>query len=929
VQLVGRDAEVARIERALADVRAGASRTLGLLGEAGIGKSALLDQAAATAERGGLRTLVGRAAEQEREVPFALVVDALDEPAAALHPTRIGSVGVELGGVLPSIAPGGAGAARPAGGPAERFRYHRALRRLLELFGRERAFALLLDDVHWADQASVEFVQHLLRRPPRVPHLLAFALRPVDPAALFLDGARGADGWEELRLRPLAADPARELLPDSLEADLRERIVREAGGNPLFLHELARLTHEGGEGLPSTLQAAVRQEVAGLPPASRTLLEGAAVAGDPFDPDVAAAAADIAPEDALRLLDTIAAADLVRPAGAGRLFEFRHPLLRQAVYEEAPPGWRLAAHERAASILAARGADPALRAHHVERFGRSGDEGAIAVLTEAARSASNSSPSAAAHWYGAAIDLLPHGDTDRRAALLAGLGLTLTPAGHLERSRAALDEAMSLLQPEAQAPLVIAAVEADALLGDYERARRRLLQVLDPAPPQLRPIFLVQLASVCTFQGDGAETIACAERAVAELDVRDAPEAVASAEALAALGRLLSGDPAGELLNRAERRLADIDDGRLVGHLNSVWAVGGVLAEAERFADALAVLRRGARLAQATRQGHLAVRFNALLASCELPLLELDQALEHVEAAEDAARLPGLTSELALALGQRARVVLARGERGEAERTAGESDGLLASLAPSAVALACRANNAAVRFEQVPERLLAEVDGVLLDGVPPHNAVALMLPLVRGAIAAGRLDEATRWTDRLTADAERLELPASTVRAMRARGELALDDAAAAIELATLALSAAEARGLTAEVLESRLLAARALLTSGERARGMEELQRLVADAGSAGALVLRDAAARELRRAGGRVSARARRGEGGGREQSLTAREREVAELVADGRSNKEVAGTLFLSEKTVEHHLSRIYAKLGVRSRTELARRLAAAAR
>jgi DNA-binding NarL/FixJ family response regulator len=96
----------------------------------------------------------------------------------------------------------------------------------------------------------------------------------------------------------------------------------------------------------------------------------------------------------------------------------------------------------------------------------------------------------------------------------------------------------------------------------------------------------------------------------------------------------------------------------------------------------------------------------------------------------------------------------------------------------------------------------------------------------------------------------------------------------------------------------------------------------VVAGAGAAGAVLLRDAAARELRRAGTRVSASARRGAARAGRQALTDREQEIADLVAQGRSNKEVARALFLSEKTVEHHLSRIYAKLAVRSRTELAR-------
>src|SRR5918995_1755157 len=105
---------------------------------------------------------------------------------------------------------------------------------------------------------------------------------------------------------------------------------------------------------PATLMAATQLEVDALPPASRTLIDGAAVAGDPFDPELAAAAAALEPGDALSPLDRLVAADLVRATGDGRAFRFRHPLLRRAVYDAAPPAWRLAAHERVAAAPAAR-----------------------------------------------------------------------------------------------------------------------------------------------------------------------------------------------------------------------------------------------------------------------------------------------------------------------------------------------------------------------------------------------------------------------------------------------------------------------------------------------------------------------------------------------------------------------------------------------
>ena len=163
---------------------------------------------------------------------------------------------------MPRGAPGAA-----AAGAAERFRYHRAVRALLELLARERPVALLLDDLHWADEASVELVLHLLRRPPRGPHLLAFALRPQEPAAAAARRRpRARPAGTTSTPGPLPDDAARALVAGCPTA-LRDRVVREAGGNPLFLEELRRVARDPARALPPTLMAAVGLEIGALPPA--------------------------------------------------------------------------------------------------------------------------------------------------------------------------------------------------------------------------------------------------------------------------------------------------------------------------------------------------------------------------------------------------------------------------------------------------------------------------------------------------------------------------------------------------------------------------------------------------------------------------------------------------------------------------------------
>jgi DNA-binding NarL/FixJ family response regulator len=266
-------------------------------------------------------------------------------------------------------------------------------------------------------------------------------------------------------------------------------------------------------------------------------------------------------------------------------------------------------------------------------------------------------------------------------------------------------------------------------------------------------------------------------------------------------------------------------------------------------------------------------------------------------------------------------VLLELGQRSDAERAAADSDAISARLEPSTLTWSSRARNATIRWSDDPQRLLHELEA--LPDLHPRITGIVLCEIVDAAIALGRCDDAQRWTQHAVERADRLHMPLSAARAARAEAALLLaaEQPAAAAEQALATAERAENAQFRQEALALRLLAGRSLLAAGLRDRAVTVLRQTAVAAGATGALAAREAAARELRRAGARMSLNTHRFARDRTADELTVREREIADLVAGGQSNKQVARALFVSEKTVEHHLSRVYAKLGVRSRTQLA--------
>ena len=458
--LVGRAPEVAELERALDRLAAGEPWVVQLVGEPGIGKSRLLAELGRRAAQRGCLVLDGRAAEFERDAPFGLIVDALNDYLGALQPALLRSLDHEAVRELASVFPALSGLEDelPASGvAAERYRAHYAIRALLERLAARQPVVLALDDVHWADGASIEVIAHLSRR-FRGPLLGAFAFRqPPGRLAAALDtAARGGFG-SRLEPAPLTSEEAQALIGPDFDAASRAALYRESGGNPFYLEQLARASgphghrteraaeHPGYAGrLPSGVAAAIRDELASLSGDARLVLDAAAVAGESFEPELVAAIAD-RPQP-LEALDELLEADLIRPTEAPRRFRFRHPIVRRAVYDAMGRGWQLGAHARAASALAAARAPASTCAHHVERSAVAGDEEAIALLVDAARAAAPRAPLTTGRWLRAALALLPaDADADRRLGLLSEAAAAFAAAGVYDESLASWEEALALV----------------------------------------------------------------------------------------------------------------------------------------------------------------------------------------------------------------------------------------------------------------------------------------------------------------------------------------------------------------------------------------------------------------------------------------------------------------------------------------------------
>jgi DNA-binding CsgD family transcriptional regulator len=909
IEIVGRDEEVASV-RAFVEGAAERPAALVLEGEAGVGKSTLWLAGVEHARAAGLRALVSRPAEAERDLPHVALGDLLEGAVDDVLP------------VLPAPRRRALELALLRGDRGDETMDARALavatRNALELLADEQPVLVAIDDVQWLDASSARVLAFALRR-LRAGSLMVLLTRRLGegPFAAAVEEALGPGRVDRLRVRPLSVGALQRLLHTRLGTTfprpLLVRLHESSGGNPFYALELVRALASEPQidsteplPVPESLDAVARERLAGLDGATRVALAVVAAGG----------------RTSSELLGAAGVTDeALEPAFAARVVEarhgvvtFTHPLLASALYGDLAPPER----ERAHGLLAKLVDDPLARARHLALAANAPDAGVAAAVEEAAAAAAAQAANVvAAELATHAVRLTPPDEAAaRHRRAVAAVRLQLL-AGDAARAR---DDAERLLggplSPRQRADVLLALSDVEDTASP-ERAialRKEALAAVGSDPAVQASIHTWLAGRVRVTEG-----LAAAEahaRTALELAERVGDEGL-RAGALTVLSLLRFNAAAPEALDLAEQALdAAAASGRRQRRDEASFGLAHALLWSSQLDRARTLLER--LCAELSLRDEVATG-GALwyLSLVELGAGRLARAAEHADRQREIGRLYATDDrEHPLALWVVARIAAHRGELDRA-RSLAERSRELAAGQPQVVAgqegvlgLVCawsaRPADAVEHFALADE--MRHELGVRSPGMYWWRAEQ-----VEALLELGRVDDAVALLDSWEADAARLGLDSVLAQATRCRGLAAA--ARGNVSEGTARLEEAVARH---EAVGDPFGRARALLALGALRRRARQ-KRAAREAIDAAAEAFEAMGA-----AGWAAKARSERGRIGGRvrERGLTPAERRVAALVAAGRTNREVAAELFLGERTVETHLSHVYAKLGVRSRAELAR-------
>ncbi len=918
----GRGGELARVRGLVSGVAGGVGGVLLVTGEQGIGKSALLREGLAGAAAGWCR--VGWAEADELRAGFPLGV-----MAECLGPE--GRAAVAQGG--PPAGAGGWGLAGPVLAGVER---------LLAVADRLCAVSpvvVVAEDLQWADEASVLVWRRLARAVGQLPLLLVGSLRPAAGRGDLVQLARqvAAAGGVVMELGPLGAGEVAELAAGVLGARPGRRlagVLGQAGGNPLYVGELvgalvrggrvevrggaAELAGESGPvAVPGSLEAAIAERLAGLPAAAVGVLRWAAVLGGEFSAAELGLVTGRAVGEVAELVSQAVAAGVVADAG-GRL-GFRHGLIRQVLYEQIPGSVREALHVAAARALAAAGAAAPAVAAQLSAAPGVAEDWARDWLTAHVGILAYQAPAVAAQLLRQALFQLPGDDTRREELEFALVGV----ASRLRRQHEVEWIARPLL---ARTTNPDRAAETAWLLADTLRRAGRpgdapavLEQAL--ARPGTSPALQARLRSSQAlshmYLSQWDEAARTAERALTQAE--QAGDRLAVGYALTALAAVEhTRRNAADCLDYLDRALAVIGNDPRGTDLRLTLLANreSVLEDQDRMAEAEATVREALALAEQSGSPRLAL-VGSSAGEYYLERGKWDEALTVLET------VAGISDNQAVPISRHGHFALIAAHRGQWQ----VADEHLAAVRDQALGTVAQRNMAYSLLRaraMAAERAGGPADAVTVLARCLDPAIAedmaeryLLLPsLTRAALDAADPATAAAAAQAAAQEAEREPLPARAAAARWCRG---LADGDPQPLLAVAGYYQAAGRPLDqAQSLEdaAALLASRGDLAAARRAFT------------TAAQVYLQLGAEWDLRRADARMRGYGiRRGHAGRRAaatgwDALTPTEAKIASLVAQGRSNPDIATELFLSRNTVQTHVSHILAKLSARSRAEIIR-------
>jgi DNA-binding CsgD family transcriptional regulator len=882
-------------------------------GEAGIGKSAVLKDTLASAQARGLVVRTAAADELDRRCPFALI-------EAALGPVEV-----------PAPTAGVAGLGRPhveadvAGTVVDR----------AVALATHQPFVLALEDLQWADPASLAVLGRLARRLRDVPILVVATARRAPrstPLARLL--AEAVPDQHRLLLGAMPEEEVAALVAVTVDGVPSHGLLAQlagATGNPLLVLELIAaldrakaLTRADGVvdaesvALPDGFAAAVASRLLEVPSDVRELLRVAAVLGRSFRVTDLAHVMGRPIAQLVRRLEAAQAAGLIEPHERG--LSFRHDLIRAALIEELAPSLVRALHLDVAHALAEAGASSGRVAEHLARGAEPGNRDAVARLAGFARTLGATSPDDAAELLELAMTLAGSADPVW-PSLACDRAVTLLWAGRaVEAEQTAAASLLAGAQGQTAARAVLTRAHALQGLGRLGEALEVAEEGVRSPWRAARPHAAAAAAFSRLYLGDRQQAISEAEGA--RRDAANVGDAVAGCYALQVLvlGYGMSGQFARAVeLAEVAARLADSEPGRAGHRFAGHVMLSGFLVHLDRLDDADRAIAEGRFLVE--QLGDRQVHAYLALARAVVCFANGDWAAADTELDVGLSAVRGMGAGWLLApLGLQGLLAVHRGDLAAARRavTATHAARVAGGAAPFtefAVLAAARLHEAEDRPDLALSALAEAWDAATARGSAAEYP-ALAVDLARLAVAAG--DETLAWdaTTRLEElAAANPGVPTLQGRALRCRGLVEHDVGAL--------LAAVEAHRAGPRPLERGLAcgeAAVALAQRGDRASAvtlLDEARLTLSALGARHDLVRTVSAARQAGlRPGRRPGERPAYGVA-----ALTPAERVVAELVAEGLTNPEIGDRLFVSRNTVRTHVSRALSKLKCRSRSELA--------